>query len=204
MTVVLAGRVPSGPSFCFRNIHRIDRLGPINNVPWKARGTVIILQKPVSGLTESALERFLLRAKKKVGLQGAVNVLITTNREMRELNRRFRRKDEPTDVLSFPALRGTVTRFAGDVAISAEIGAANARRLGHSAAEEIKILALHGLLHLSGYDHERDHGEMARKEERLRTELKLPVALIERRQEKVGKTKSKRAAPPKSPIRGHR
>lgn len=131
-------------------------------------------------------------------------MLITTNGEMRELNYRFRRKNEPTDVLSFPALRGTVTRFAGDVAISAEIAAANARRLGHSPAEEVKILALHGLLHLKGFDHERDRGEMARKEERLRIELKLPGALIERRQaSKAAKAKSTRTAP-KSPVRGRR
>lgn len=143
---------------------------------------MIILQKRVPGLTEGALERFVIRAKKKVGLRGAVSVLITSSREMRELNYRFRRKDEATDVLSFPALRGVVTRFAGDVAISAEIAAENAKRLGHSPAEEVKILALHGVLHLSGYDHERDHGQMARTEERLRKEMKLPAGLIERRE----------------------
>lgn len=134
-------------------------------------------------MTEGALERFVARAKKKVGLKGAVSVLVTSSREMRELNYRFRRKDEATDVLSFPALRGVVTRFAGDVAISAEIAAENAKRLGHSAGEEVKILVLHGVLHLSGYDHERDHGEMANTEARLRKEMKLPVGLIERRQD---------------------
>jgi probable rRNA maturation factor len=66
------------------------------------------------------------------------------------------------------------------VAISAEIAAKNARRLGHAPKEEIKILALHGVLHLAGYDHERDQGEMARREEGLRKQLGLPVALIER------------------------
>lgn len=165
---------------------------------------MIILQKTVAGLTESALERFVARAKRKVGLQGVVNVLITTNREMRELNYRFRRKNEATDVLSFPALRGTVMRFAGDVAISAEIAASNARRLGHSPSEEIKILVVHGLLHLRGYDHERDHGEMARKEEKLRTELKLPVALIERRG-KNGRAKLERGRTKlKTSVRGRR
>jgi probable rRNA maturation factor len=141
------------------------------------------LQKRVPGVTEAALERFVVRAKKKVGLSGAVSVLITSSREMRELNYRFRRKNEATDVLSFPALRGVVTRFAGDVAISAEIASANAKRLGHSAAEEVKILVLHGVLHLSGYDHERDHGEMARTEVSLRKEMRLPAGLIERREE---------------------
>ena len=133
------------------------------------------MQKRVPGVTEASLERFVVRAKKKVGLRGAVSVLITSSREMRELNYRFRRKDEATDVLSFPALRGVVTRFAGDVAISAEIASANAKSLGHSAAEEVKILVLHGVLHLSGYDHERDDGEMARTELNLRKEMKLPA-----------------------------
>ena len=64
--------------------------------------------------------------------------------------------------------------------ISAEIAAHNARTLGHTAAEEIKILALHGILHLRGYNHERDRGQMARREEKLRRDLRLPIALIER------------------------
>ena len=71
-------------------------------------------------------------------------------------------------------------RIAGDVAISADIAAANARRLGHSAGEEIKILVLHGVLHLAGFDHETDDGKMARKEVRLRKALGLPAGLIER------------------------
>jgi probable rRNA maturation factor len=70
--------------------------------------------------------------------------------------------------------------YAGDIAISAEIAANNARSLGHTAAEEIKILVLHGILHLRGYDHERDDGRMARREEKLRRELRLPIGLIER------------------------
>jgi probable rRNA maturation factor len=73
-------------------------------------------------------------------------------------------------------------RFAGDVAISADMAAQNARRFGHSPAEEVKVLALHGLLHLAGYDHESDSGTMARREARLREQLGLPVALIERNQ----------------------
>jgi probable rRNA maturation factor len=73
-------------------------------------------------------------------------------------------------------------RSAGDVAISADIARRNARRLGHSLADEVKILVLHGILHLAGFDHERDNGEMARKENRLRRQLKLEGALIERTQ----------------------
>jgi probable rRNA maturation factor len=141
---------------------------------------MVILQKRVPGLTEDTLDRFVTRAKRSTGLRGSVTVLVTTSRELRRLNQRFRGQDTPTDVLSFPPAHLAAKGFAGDVAISADIAAQNARRLGHSAAEEIKILALHGVLHLSGYDHETDNGTMARREERLRKQLGLPVGLIER------------------------
>jgi probable rRNA maturation factor len=141
---------------------------------------MVIFKKRVPGLNEASLDRFLRRARRAVGLRGRVTALVTTNRALRVLNERYRGKDQPTDVLSFPAEPIAVHDFAGDVAISAEIAAQNARRLGHSLPEEIKVLALHGVLHLAGYDHERDRGEMARKEEHLRKQLGLPVALIER------------------------
>lgn len=141
---------------------------------------MVVLQKRVRGLTEQALTRFLLRARRAAGLRGAINVLVTSNRELQALNRRFRGKDQPTDVLSFPVPAGSNGHFAGDIAISAEIAAANARTLGHSMAEEIKILALHGILHLRGYDHETDRGQMARREQKLRQALRLPAGLIER------------------------
>jgi probable rRNA maturation factor len=112
------------------------------------------------------------------------------------LNRRFRGKNKPTDVLSFPAMPGLAPGFAGDVAISAEIASQNARRLGHTAAEEISILVLHGMLHLAGYDHELDDGEMEREEARLRKSLGLPVGLIERNKQSArAKPKRKRASP---------
>jgi probable rRNA maturation factor len=141
---------------------------------------MVILKKRVPGLNEASLDRFLGRARRAVRLRGKVTVLVTTNQALRVLNERFRGKDQPTDVLSFPVESAESGDFAGDVAISAEIAAQNARRLGHSPAAEVKILALHGVLHLAGYDHERDKGQMARKEERLRLQLGLPVALIER------------------------
>jgi probable rRNA maturation factor len=147
---------------------------------------MVILHKPVVGLNERSLERFVVRAKRAVGLLGAVTVLVTTSTELRSLNQRFRGKDKPTDVLSFPAEMISRGRFAGDVAISADIAAKNARRLGHTPAEEIKVLTLHGLLHLAGYDHEADDGTMARREGRLREQLGLPVALIERSQKPRG------------------
>jgi probable rRNA maturation factor len=83
-------------------------------------------------------------------------------------------------VLSFPADRDVQKQFAGEIAISAEIATKNARALGHSAAEEVKILVLHGVLHLRGFDHECDNGQMARREKQLRAKLHLPQGLIER------------------------
>jgi probable rRNA maturation factor len=141
---------------------------------------MVILHKRVAGLNERSLDRFVARAKRAAGVHGAVTILVTSSTELRRLNHRFRGKDKPTDVLSFPAEVISQRRFAGDVAISAEIAAQNARRLGHSPAEEVKVLALHGLLHLAGYDHEADNGTMARREAGLREQLGLPVALIER------------------------
>jgi probable rRNA maturation factor len=141
---------------------------------------MVIFKKAVPGLSEVALERFVARASRSAGLRGKINLLVTGNVELRRLNRRFLGKDRPTDVLSFPAMPELADGLAGEVAISAEIAGPNARRLGHSPAEEIKILALHGILHLAGYDHEKDHGEMASRERRLREALGLPAGLIER------------------------
>ena len=131
-------------------------------------------------LSETALARFVRRACQAVKLPGNVNIMITSSHELRSLNRQFRGKDKATDVLSFPPLPVWADGQAGDVAISADIASQNARALGHSPADEVKILALHGVLHLAGYDHEQDNGEMARKEVRLRRLLGLPVGLIER------------------------
>ncbi len=141
---------------------------------------VVIFQKRVADLTELALNRFVARARRAAGLKGRVDVLLTSSAEMKSLNRRFRGKDKPTDVLSFPAERNAQKRFAGEIAISAEIAAHNAWALRHSPAEEVKILVLHGVLHLRGYDHECDNGQMARREEQLRAKLHLPLGLIER------------------------
>ncbi len=144
---------------------------------------MVILRKKITGLSPSALERFVLRARRAVHLRDTVNVLVTNSQELRSLNRQFRGKDKATDVLSFPSpqlgLR-KAKQIAGELAISADIARENASRLGHSAAEEIRILVLHGILHLAGFDHEQDNGAMAREETRLRQRLKLSVGLIER------------------------
>ena len=157
---------------------------------------MIIVRKNVVGLSEIALARFVTRASRAARLHGAVNVLLTSNSELRALNSRFRGKNRPTDVLSFPPVFGLGNAFAGDVAISAEMAAHNARRLGHSPAEEVEILVLHGLLHLAGYDHERDHGEMARTEERLRRALHLPAGLIDRSSQPPGDGTERKAGSP--------
>jgi probable rRNA maturation factor len=141
---------------------------------------MVIFQKRVAGLTELSLDRFLARARRAMGLKGTVNVLITSGAEMKSLNRRFRGKDKPTDVLSFPSDAEIGSQLAGEIAISSEIASKNAGLLGHSPAEEIKILVLHGLLHLRGFDHETDNGEMARREHLMRVKLRLPSGLIER------------------------
>jgi probable rRNA maturation factor len=153
---------------------------------------LVLLRKRVVGLSEVALVKFAAQARRAARLRGAVNVLVTGSRELRTLNNRFRGEDKPTDVLSFPPALGLAPGFAGDVAIAADLAAQNARRLGHSPAQEIKILVLHGVLHLAGYDHERDGGEMARREQRLRRWLRLPVGLIERNGEAEGKSLNRR------------
>ena len=156
-----------------------------------AEPNLVIFQKRVADLTSLALDRFLARARRAAGLEGMVNVLLTSSAEMKSLNRRFRGKDKPTDVLSFPAEANVQKQVAGEIAISAEIATRNARELGHSPAEEVKILVLHGVLHLRGYDHECDNGQMARREKQLRAKLHLPLGLIERAM--IARTTIKRA-----------
>ena len=152
----------------------------------------MILQKRIAGLGEEGFGRFLLRARRAAGVRGTVNVLVTTSAAMRLLNLRFRGLNKPTDVLSFPSEQFSQgkkrTRCAGELAISADIAMQNAARLGHSVALEVKVLILHGILHLAGFDHERDNGQMARKEAKLRQALRLPSALIERAQARKNET----------------
>ena len=125
------------------------------------------------------LMRFLHEAIEALNLDGEVSVLLTGDAAIRALNRQYRRKDKPTDVLSFPAPE-MATGIAGDLVISLETAWLQADARGHSLEMEIKILLLHGLLHLAGYDHETDEGAMQRKEQQLRRKLGLAVGLIER------------------------
>ena len=136
------------------------------------------MEAKVAGVSPKALERFVAVARREARLKGDVNVLLTNDRKMRELNLRFRRKDKTTDVLSFPSLEG------GDIAISLPLAKQNAHALGHGIGDELKILILHGALHLKGHDHETDHGAMARLEQRLRKKLALPLSLTERAEDR--------------------
>ena len=111
--------------------------------------------------------------------RGAMTIAIVPDGRVQQLNRRYRRKDATTDVLSFPSdERG----YLGDVVIAAGVARRQARQAGHSLQHELRVLALHGLLHLLGYDHERDDGRMARLERRLRRAGGLREGLIERSQ----------------------
>ena len=109
--------------------------------------------------------------------RGDVTIALVSDRRMRALNRQFRGKDYATDVLSFPSEeRG----FLGDIVIAAGIAKRQAGEAGHSIQVELRVLSLHGLLHLLGYDHESDDGKMARVEARLRKKAGLTEGLIER------------------------
>ena len=158
-------------------------------LPFVLETEVIILEHEIEGTSVRALSLFAAKAQRAVGLRGEVNIRIASDRELQELNRRFRKKNMSTDVLSFPSC---TPKLAGDIAISADIAAANAATLGHSTQTELKVLVLHGLLHLAGYDHETDQGQMRTRETTLRCNLGLPVGLIERAHASVPKNRAVR------------
>jgi probable rRNA maturation factor len=156
----------------------------------------------LADLRPRALTLYARRLELEVAKGRCFECLITSDAELRKLNREFRGKDEATDVLSFPsgaAARGAglpacaeplrkataqagrpAPRPLGSLAISAQRARAQGKAFGHDAETEIRILMLHGLLHLLGYDHETDAGRMARAEKRWRTHFRLPNGLIER------------------------
>jgi len=131
------------------------------------------------------LEAFLSRARRILQLPAdAFTVCLVTDSEITRWNRSYRGKNRPTDVLSFPAHAASSKRsgrprnrrpseYLGDVAIAPAIALRNARHLGRPFDDEMKVLLLHGILHLMGYDHERDTGQMDRREQRLRRALGL-------------------------------
>jgi probable rRNA maturation factor len=138
------------------------------------------------------LELFLARVRRELGIgQADVTICFVSDAEIAQMNQAFRKKKGPTDVLSFPAAdrstpiqlrrrnsrnaarRSESETFLGDVAISPATARRNARELGRTLPSELQILILHGVLHLLGYDHETDRGEMDRVEARLRRRLGL-------------------------------
>jgi probable rRNA maturation factor len=117
--------------------------------------------------------------------RGEVTVALVSDRRMRTLNRSYRGVDRVTDVLSFPAADPPARRLAadallGDIVIATGVAERQARAAGHALGTELRVLALHGLLHLLGFDHEADDGAMARTEQRLRRRGRLREGLIER------------------------
>jgi probable rRNA maturation factor len=138
------------------------------------------------GIELHVLAGFLARVNREIGLaEGSVFIRFVDDSEMARLNQTFRKKRETTDVLSFPTearhrprqLRSRPAKllkgFLGDIAISPRIARRNAKSLGRTFSGELQILILHGVLHLLGYDHESDRGEMERIENRLRRRLGL-------------------------------
>jgi len=112
-----------------------------------------------------------------------IELIITTNDEIRQINKEYRNIDKPTDVLSFPYEDMPMTPL-GSIVISQDFVLQKAQELGHAQADELTLLFIHGLLHLLGYDHEIDEGQMRQEEERLINELNLPKSLIVRTQGK--------------------
>ena len=165
----------------------------------RAHTRLIVTVSDMRGRRVSAggLARWLARIAPRQA-RGSVSIALISDAEMRRLNRAYRGKDASTDVLSFPVRRAnrtvvrptprtgvrsalrTVTSDLGDLAIARGVARRQARTCGHSLDTELRILALHGLLHLLGYDHEGDDGRMARAEARLRRKAGLPEGLIER------------------------
>ncbi len=140
--------------------------------------TLVLFRRVPSGLDRRAIEAFAWELRDRVTGGREFRCLITGDAALRRLNRQFLGKNYPTDVLSFPA--GPGAGELGELAISAQRASEQAREFGHAVEEEIRILMLHGVLHLTGMDHERDRGAMARAEIAWRKKLRLSAGLIER------------------------
>ena len=136
--------------------------------------------------------------------RGEVTVALVSDRRMRALNRMFRGRNAATDVLSFVGRTSDEARLPhetaglGDVVIAVGVATRQARAQGHGVGTELRVLALHGLLHLLGYDHEVDAGRMARAETRLRKKGGLPVGLIARAQPGSSRSASREGATPRA------
>jgi probable rRNA maturation factor len=146
-------------------------------------GNPVLFRRAGRGFDRKAVRRMAARLRTEVAGGRSFTCLLTGDSELRRLNRQFRAKDHPTDVLSFPQQapsRQNLAEPLGEIAISVDRARQQAAERGHGVEDEIGILMLHGLLHLIGFDHERDRGRMAAAERRWRERLGLPVGLIER------------------------
>jgi probable rRNA maturation factor len=130
---------------------------------------VIVDRQRRYAVRKGEIRALLTRTATTLGVTGELAVVFAGDALLRRLNRDYRFKDKPTDVLSFPGTDQDVG--LGDVVISVETARGNARRLGRTLDRELEVLALHGLLHVLGYDHETDNGEMERLEKHLRARL---------------------------------
>lgn len=135
----------------------------------------VVAPRPVQA---RGLGAWLGRAAPRAAV-GSVCVALVSDARIRALNHRYRGTDKSTDVLSFPSGPGGDPSL-GDIVIATGVARRQARAARHAFGTELRVLALHGLLHLLGYDHETDGGQMARLEARLRRRLGLPAGLIER------------------------
>jgi probable rRNA maturation factor len=145
---------------------------------------LLLYRRAGAGLSRRDLREFSLELSRRLTDGRTFMCLVTDDRELRRLNRMFLGKDYATDVLSFPS--GGAGSL-GEIAISVERAREQAGEHGHTVEDEIKILMLHGVLHLLGLDHESDRGTMSRVEKRWRTEFGLPVGLIERSRAGAGR-----------------
>jgi probable rRNA maturation factor len=143
---------------------------------------IVLFRRAPAELNRRDLERFAQVLRAEVADGAGFQCLITDDRELRRLNREFLGKDYPTDVLSFPEerFRTAAAGWFGEIAISSQRARQQAGAYGHSIDDEIRILMLHGVLHLMGMDHETDRGRMARAEAVWRMRLALPAGVIER------------------------
>jgi probable rRNA maturation factor len=140
----------------------------------------VLFRRASTAVSARALTAFARKLEREVAGGRPFDCLISGDAELRRLNQRFRAIDAPTDVLSFPAEPSPGAARMGDLAISLARARSQARRFGHSIQDEIRVLMLHGVLHLLGMDHENDGGRMARAERRWRSRLGLPSSLTER------------------------
>lgn len=137
---------------------------------------LITFRRTPATLDRSLIEKFAETLRLRLARGREFHCLITGDTELRSLNKAYLKKDHPTDVLSFPG----ASPWLGDIAISLGRARAQARQFGHSLEDEVRILMLHGMLHLRGMDHHADSGRMARAEKRWRGIFALPAGLIER------------------------